>query len=201
MAGPLAGSLLYRYVVLLLFISSAALIFATSPSLIPSCTAFSTSTPPHPSSPPLLSSFASAAVSGGVQSLAAALSDARDVGVSPCDDFYHHACGGWINRTRMPDAELKYTRAFSTIKDSNQRTLQQVPPHTRTALLHSLPLPCFLTVSRSSLPSAACRCSSPTGLCCLHSTAPVWTRCSSTWWACSRSLPSSTCSTTRPTPR
>lgn len=37
--------------------------------------------------------------------------------VSPCDDFYRFACGGWIDRTPIPADKSSYTRSFTAIDD------------------------------------------------------------------------------------
>ena len=51
---------------------------------------------------------------------------ALDPNVSPCDDFYQYACGGWIKATEIPGDEASWYRSFSVIHDRNEEILRQI---------------------------------------------------------------------------
>ncbi len=47
-----------------------------------------------------------------------------DPKVSPCDDFFHYACNGWIAKTEIPGDRPRWTRSFSEIDDRNLALLR-----------------------------------------------------------------------------
>jgi predicted metalloendopeptidase len=75
----------------------------------------------HPSSPPH-----DAAAARGEARAAAVDEAALDRRVSPCDDFYAFACGGWMERTQIPDDDALYRRSFDAIADEDARVLRTI---------------------------------------------------------------------------
>jgi putative endopeptidase len=51
---------------------------------------------------------------------------ALDPSVSACEDFYQHACGGWIKATPIPGDESSWTRSFDVIGQANEKLLRAI---------------------------------------------------------------------------
>jgi putative endopeptidase len=51
---------------------------------------------------------------------------ALDRSVSPCDNFFEFACGGWNKGTQIPDDESSWMRSFSVIREQNESKLKAI---------------------------------------------------------------------------
>jgi putative endopeptidase len=51
---------------------------------------------------------------------------ALDRSVSPCDDFYVFACGGWMARTEIPADKPAWSRGFYELREQNARDLRAI---------------------------------------------------------------------------
>jgi putative endopeptidase len=82
---------------------------------------------PAASSPPAAAaSVVASSADADVPRLTGADEGAMDRTVSPCDDFYTFACGGWMKATPIPDDESSWVRSFSVIREENEKALRAI---------------------------------------------------------------------------
>ncbi len=66
------------------------------------------------------------ATSRSPKQISAEVNSALDTAVSPCDDFYRYACGGWIAKTTLPDDKPRWGRSFSVLREYNRGIMHEV---------------------------------------------------------------------------
>jgi putative endopeptidase len=58
--------------------------------------------------------------------IAADVLGAMDPEADPCQDFYRYACGGWLERTKIPADQSRWMRSFSTVDERNQKIVREI---------------------------------------------------------------------------
>lgn len=46
-----------------------------------------------------------------------------DMKVNPCEDFYQYSCGGWLEKTAIPDSKTRYS-TFSELATKNEQIIK-----------------------------------------------------------------------------
>ena len=46
-----------------------------------------------------------------------------DTKADPCTDFYQYSCGGWVEKTAIPDSRISFS-TFSELSTRNKQTIK-----------------------------------------------------------------------------
>jgi hypothetical protein len=58
--------------------------------------------------------------------VAESVTTSMDRSVDPCLDFYHYACGGWLEMAEMPPDRSRWSRGFTQISERNLAVLRDI---------------------------------------------------------------------------
>jgi len=58
--------------------------------------------------------------------IAASVTSSMDRTADPCNDFYRYACGGWLDRTKLPPDQARWVRSFSTVTERNRELVRDL---------------------------------------------------------------------------
>ena len=86
--------------------------------------------------------------------------------MDPCENFYEHACGGWIARAEIPSYMSSYDRSFTAAQVETRRRLRELytadyPATSAFHDLHSFYSACMNTTAIDALGAAPARLESP----------------------------------------
>ena len=86
-------------------------------------------------------------------SVAQQVLSSMDPKADPCQDFYRYACGGWLDSTKLPADQARWTRSFSTISERNREVVRTIledaaanpgtDPHAERALVGNFYAACM----------------------------------------------------------
>ncbi|QQR72288.1 MAG: M13 family metallopeptidase [Holophagales bacterium] len=62
----------------------------------------------------------------GQSTIAQQVLSSMDLKADPCQDFYRYACGGWLDSTKLPADQARWTRSFSTISERNREIVRTI---------------------------------------------------------------------------
>ena len=75
---------------------------------------------------PALVALPAAAADLTVDQINDSVLSAMDKTADPCQDFYRYACGGWLDHTKLPSDQTRWSRSFSVIAEDNKAFLHDV---------------------------------------------------------------------------
>ncbi len=67
-----------------------------------------------------------ATATGSLDSIRAAVLTSMDRTADPCQDFYRYSCGGWLDATKLPADQSRWSRSFSTITERNREIVREL---------------------------------------------------------------------------